>query len=321
MKQQTFEQQHANQWEQFSHYLDQLEQKKTSSSQFPQLYRQICHHLALARDRHYSPYLIERLNHLVLRGHQQMYTQREHHFLVSLLQFFMTDFPQAVRREWRFVSLSAVLFFAPLFITAIITYLYPEVIYSLLSFEQAAEMEAMYDPQYDRIGRNRDADSDFLMFGYYIYNNTSIGFQVFAGGMLFGLGSLFFIIFNGLYIGAVAGHLVQLGFHTPFFSFVSGHSGLELMAIVISGGAGLKLGFALIAPQRLYRSQALIQAAKESMALIYGIIVMFFLAAFVEAFWSSTTSIDPIIKYIVGISLWVLILSYFSLMGRNRAIR
>lgn len=48
------------------------------------------------------------------------------------------------------------------------------------------------------------------------------------------------------------------------------------MAIVISGGAGLKLGFALIAPQRLYQTQALIQAARESVVLLYGIILMFF---------------------------------------------
>jgi uncharacterized membrane protein SpoIIM required for sporulation len=319
MKQQTFEQQHESQWSQFTQYLDQLEQKQITSEHFPQAYRQICHHLALARDRHYSPYLIERLNHLVLRGHQQLYTQRQHHLLISLLKFVMADFPQAVRREWRLVSLSAVLFFAPLFIMAITVYLYPETIYSLMNYEQVADMEMMYNPDSDYVGRNRDSDSDFLMFGYYIYNNTGIGFQVFAGGMLYCIGSLFFIIFNGLYIGAVAGYLVQLGYHTPFFSFVSGHSSLELIAIVISGAAGLKLGFALIAPQRLYRSQALIQAAQQSVVLLYGIILMFFLAAFTEAFWSSNAAIDPIIKYLVGICLWILCLVYFSFVGKHRA--
>ena len=41
------------------------------------------------------------------------------------------------------------------------------------------------------------------MFGYYIRNNTGIGFQTFAGGLLLGLGTLFFLVFNGFYIGAV----------------------------------------------------------------------------------------------------------------------
>ncbi len=321
MKQQTFEQQHEIQWEQFAQHLATLEKKHITSAQFPQLYRQICHHLALARDRHYSPYLVDKLNRLVLRGHQQLYTQRQHHFLLSFVQFIVADFPQAVRREWRLVSLSALLFFVPLFVMAITVYLYPEIIYSLLSLEQTADIEAMYDPRSDYVGRNREADSDFLMFGYYIYNNTGIGFQVFAGGVLYCVGSLFFIIFNGLYIGAVSGHLIQLGYHTPFFSFVSGHSSLELLAIVISGAAGLKLGFALIAPQRLHRSQALIQAAQQSVTLLYGIILMFFLAAFIEAFWSSNAAIEPIVKYVVGISLWMLSLTYFGFTGLRRATR
>ncbi|WP_353572992.1 stage II sporulation protein M [Candidatus Albibeggiatoa sp. nov. BB20] len=321
MKQQTFEQQHESLWEQFAQYLEQLEQKQVTSEHFPQLYRQICHHLALARDRHYSPYLIERLNRLVLRGHQQMYTQRQHHFLLSLLQFVMADFPQAVRRESRLVFLSATLFFAPLFIMAIVVYLYPEVIYSLLSFEQVAGMESMYDPTSSYVGRNRNSGSDFLMFGYYIYNNIGIDFQVFAGGILYCIGTLFFVIFNGLYIGGVGGYLVQLGYHVPFLSFVAGHSSLELLAIVISGATGLKLGFALIAPQRLQRSQALIQAAKHSIVLLYGVILMSLLAAFIEAFWSSNASIDPMIKYTVGISLWVLSLLYFRFVGLSHAVR
>jgi len=315
MKQQTFEQQHESLWEQFAQYLEQLEKNQVTSEHFPQFYRQICHHLALARDRHYSPYLIERLNRLVLRGHQQMYTQRQHHFLLSLLQFIMTDFPQAVRRESRLVFLSAILFFAPLFIMGVIVYLYPEVIYSLLSFEQVTDMESMYEPSSEYVGRNRDSDSDFLMFGYYIYNNTGIGFQVFAGGILYCVGTLFFLIFNGLYIGSIAGYLIQLGYHVPFLSFVAGHGSFELLAIVISGAAGLKLGFALIAPQRLHRSQALIQAAKQSIVLLYGIILMFFLAAFLEAFWSSNAAIEPMIKYIVGVSFWILCLVYFRFMG------
>ena len=321
MKQQTFEQQHESLWQQFAQSLEQLEKKHVTSVHFPQQYRQLCHHLALARDRHYSPYLIERLNRLVLRGHQQMYTQRQHHFFASLFQFIIADFPHAIRSEWKLITLSALLFFMPLFLMATLVYIYPELIYSLMSFEQITDIESMYDPTAEHIGRNRESSDDFLMFGYYIYNNIGIDFQVFAGGLLFCLGTLFYVIFNGVYIGGISGYLVQLGYHVPFFSFVAGHSSFELLAIVIAGAAGLKLGFALIAPQRLHRVQALIQAAKQSIILLYGVILMSLLAAFIEAFWSSNSAVDPIVKYVVGISFWVFILSYFSLMGRSRAIR
>ena len=69
-----------------------------------------------------------------------------------------------------------------------------------------------------------------MMFGYYIKNNIGISFRTFAGGMLFGLGSVFFLVYNGLAIGATAGHLTQAGFASTFYPFVAGHGSFELTA-------------------------------------------------------------------------------------------
>ena len=102
----------------------------------------------------------------------------------------------------------------------------------------------MYDPANKRLGM-RESDTDVLMFGFYIWNNVRIGFQTFAGGMLAGVGSAWFLGANGVIIGAVAGYLTQAGFGETFWSFVSGHSALELSAIVLSGAAGFKLGLAV----------------------------------------------------------------------------
>ncbi|EDN68430.1 integral membrane protein [Beggiatoa sp. PS] len=106
----------------------------------------------------------------------------------------------------------------------------------------------------------------------------------------------------------------------PFYSFVVGHSALELIAIALAGAAGFKLGFALLVPGRLTRLQALRHAATHSIVIIYGVILMLLLAAFIEAFWSSNTAIDPNIKYTVGGFLWLSVVSYLVLVGRNRAI-
>ncbi|MDM8557760.1 stage II sporulation protein M [Candidatus Parabeggiatoa sp. HSG14] len=323
MKQRTFEHCHQEQWETLENWLDHFDnkQKKTKSqnvAQFPQLYRQICQHLALARDRRYTPYLIERLNRLVLRGHQHFYQTRVS-LIAKIVQFIGTDFPLKVREEARLVGLSGLLFFGSLLMMFLSVQIYPDLVYTLISTEQVTEIEKMYDPQAKHLGRDRGADSNFLMFGFYIYNNISIDFQTFAGGILLGFGTLFYLLFNGLYIGCVASHLTHVGHITPFYSFVAGHSSLELMAIVLSGAAGLKLGLALIAPKRLTRLQALRHAAIHSIYIIYGVIGMSLLAAFIEAFWSSNTTIDADIKYAVGALLWVGVISYFVLVGRNRA--
>jgi len=291
-----------------SHLEQPKKQKQANSGQFPQLYRQVCQHLAVARDRHYTPHLVERLNRLVLRGHQHLY-QTKTGLTAKIIHFILADFPQRVRQEWRLVGLSSLLFFGPL----------PALVYSLLDKEQVNMIESMYNPAVERLGRNREADSDFEMFGFYIQHNISIDFQTFAGGILFGIGTLFFLLFNGLYIGCIAGHLVHVGYSEPFFSFVAGHSSFELIAIVLAGATGLKLGMALIAPRRLTRLQALRHAANHSVYLIYGIIGLSVLAAFLEAFWSSSMALDPLIKYSVGGTLWLLLISYFLLVGRNRA--
>jgi uncharacterized membrane protein SpoIIM required for sporulation len=180
-------------------------------------------------------------------------------------------------------------------------------------------MERMYDPDASRLGRfaERGSGDDWMMFGYYIMNNIGIAFQTIASGLLFGLGSLFFLLFNGLMIGAVAGHLTQIGYGVSFWSFVVGHGAFELTAIALAGGAGLKLGWALLAPGRLSRGDALRLAAARSVRLTGGVIVFLLVAAFIEAYWSSMTLASPTLKYLVGGGLWLLVLTYLLLAGRD----
>lgn len=320
MKQHAFEQLHQQQWQRLEQWLDKVDKRhqesRKESPAFPQLYRQVCQHLALARDRHYTPHLIERLNRLVLRGHQYLYTSRAG-LLAEIVGFIGQTFPQKVRQEWLLVTLSSILFFGSMFTMFFAVLVYPDLIFYLLDTEQVFEVELMYSPTAEHLGRNRAAESDFLMFGYYIYNNIGIGFQTFAGGILFGMGSLFFLLFNGIVLGCVAGHLTQIGYTVPFYSFVAGHSAPELVAIALAGAAGLKLGEALVAPGRLSRLQALRNAATSSIRLIYGVIFLLVIAAFIEAFWSSNSAIAPLLKYTVGLSLWVILITYLVSVGRR----
>ena len=137
--------------------------------------------------------------------------------------------------------------------------------------------------------------------------------------MLFGLGSLFFLLFNGLTIGAVAGHLTQLGYIETFWGFVAGHSAFELTAIVLSGVAGFQLAQALIMPGRKSRLLALRDNSQIAIQIVYGAATLFIMAAFVEAFWSSQVWIPVTVKYTIGVVLWVLVIGYFALVGRGRA--
>lgn len=321
MKQSLFESRHQPQWQVFAEHLKQLEQGQAKASDiadFPHQYRRLCQHLALAQERGYSSYLVDPLQQLALRGHQQLYRHRSQ-LAANVLGFVLADFPRLVREQWRFVLVASLLFFGSLVGIALLVYLFPDLIYAVVSPQQVAEMQGMYDPDASRLGRaaERASSEDWMMFGYYVMHNTGIAFQTFAAGLLFGLGSVFFLIFNGLVIGAVSGHLTEIGYGQTFWSFVIGHGAFELTAIALAGAAGLQLGWGLIAPGQLTRGESLRLAARKSVQMLCGAMIFLLIAAFIEAYWSSITVIAPWIKYLVGAALWLLVGAYLGLAGRN----
>lgn len=329
MNQTLFESRHRKDWQEFEGWLDALTALKKrgakksvpraeAARQWPHRYRELSHHLVLARDRAYSPELVDYLNHLVLRGHQALYGSRSN-ALNAVRAFIGHGFPALVRRESLVVWIAIGLLFIPLIgLIAVLQY-FPEFVYYLVSPDQLRSYERMYAPSNRVLGPHREAGNQVMMFGFYIWNNVKIDFQCFAGGLLFGIGAIFFLVFNGVSIGAVAGHLTQLGYIQTFWGFVAGHSSWELLGAAISGAAGLKLGWALIAPGRLTRLAALREAAHPAVRLLYGAAGMTTFAAFIEAFWSSSTAIVPQVKYAVGITFWVLFALYFLFVGRGRS--
>jgi len=317
MKQAPFEAAHAAEWRAFEAFVDKPEAPPFDAAEMPLRYRRLCQSLALAADRQYSPELVDRLNLLALRGHHALYASRSRQSQ-PLLDFMLAGFPALVRREWRFVAPAALLLFGPFLSLIALLQLFPEFVHYLLAPEQIASFHSMYDPANPRPGM-READTNLMMFGFYIWNNVRIGFQTFAGGLLFGVGSVWFLASNGVVMGAAAGYLTQIGYSQTFWSFVAGHSSLELSAIVLSGAAGLRLGLALIAPGNVSRKAALVAAAKPAVRIMYGAALMFAAAAFVEAFWSPLTLVPFEVKIGAGIAGWALLLGYFALAGRPRA--
>src|SRR6185369_1076500 len=241
--------------------------------------------LALAEAREYPVWLIERLEALTARGHQRIY--RETDFgLDKLRRLFVVDFPASVRAHWRYVLVAIVVFAGPLALTGLAAYLDPGFVLSLHDAANVDAYEQMYGEADGPLGR-RGADSDWAMFGFYVFNNIRIAFQCFAGGLFFGIGSVFYLAMNGAFAGSLAGYVTWRGYGTNFYSFVITHGAFELTGIVLSGAAGLMLGHALLAPGRRSRLAALADAARRAIVIVYGMTAMFLVAAALEAFWSS----------------------------------
>lgn len=282
----------------------------------PHAFRRLCHDLAVSRDREYSSVVQDRLRVLVLAAHQRIYGARKKEG-GAIFRFVLHGFPALVRKERRAVGVAALLFAAPLVIMLVALQFYPDAVYLLISPSSVNNFEDMYSPTAERLGAHA-VSGEWRMWGYYIWNNVGLDFQCFAGGLAFGLGAVFFLLYNGLYIGAVAGHLTQIGYVSTFWSFVAGHSAFELTGAVLSGAAGLKLGHALIAPGLRTRRAALKENAMVAAKLMLGAATLTFLAAFIEAFWSAERSFPLGLKYGVGVGFCVITMSYLFFAGRER---
>lgn len=317
MKQRDFEKTYGATWTELERWLDDADTAKLSADQVPGVYRRVCHHLSLARARNYSPALEDRLNRLALSGHRALYGARASG-LGNLWRFFGHEFPNCVRRNAWLVLLSAVMFYGPFAAMIGAIALKPSLAYAVIPPQQAAQYEEMYSDE-ARAESDRNSTDDVTMFGFYIYNNIGIGFTTFASGALFGIGAIYIVVANGLGIGAVFGHLLHAGYGHNLLPFVSGHGAFELNAIVLAGAAGMRLGFSFFAPGRRRRADALRHAASDVMPMVYGFTAMLLIAAFIEAFWSSTQWAPATLKYAVASVLWALVIAYFFLAGRRDA--
>ncbi|MEO8248736.1 MAG: stage II sporulation protein M [Burkholderiales bacterium] len=281
------------------------------------LYRRACEHSALAQSRAYPIHLTERLETLTDRAHRLIYRKNDWG-LAALARLLLIDFPEAVRAHRACLIAATLLFVLPLIAAGLAAWRDPGFILHLLDPEQVRQFDGMYGDGAEAIGRRRDADTDWQMFGYYVMNNIGIAFRTFAAGIFAGVGSALAMVYNGLQIGAVGGYLTAAGHAHNFFSFVITHSAFELTGIVLAGAAGLRLGFALLAPGRQTRLESLRLAARHAVVVIYGVAALLLLAAVIEAFWSSSHWIAPQVKYGVGAVCWALTFAYLGWQGRPR---
>jgi len=315
-----FEAQHAAAWQELEAALAPTSRMRRSAPADPAriaaLYRAACEHLAIAESRSYPVWLIERLESLTSRGHQLIYRQADFG-IDKLRRLFLIDFPCAVRAHRLQVLIALVVFAGPLLVIGILSYLEPSLILSLQSAGSVEQFEDMYGDPDGPIGR-RTAGSDWEMFGFYVRNNIGIAFQCFAGGLFFGIGSLFALAVNGALMGSTAGYLTWRGFGDNFYPFVITHGAFELTAIVLAGAAGLILGHALLVPGRRSRLAALEHAARRAIVIVYGMTAMFAIAAVLEAFWSSARWVPASVKIGVGTACWVAVIAYFLFQGRPR---
>jgi len=269
--------------------------------EFGQLYRRTAADLAIAREEVRDRRLINYLNHLVARAHGAIYRSEYSGFGV-FAEFFRYEFPAVFRKTFRYTLTSFLIFFftfAFAFAMAFIDERFADHVVPGLK-----EMIIAKTNWTSMINHSNPLASSQIQV-----NNIQVTFVAFAGGVIFGLGTVLALLFNGLHIGMVVRLVVKYRFW-DILIFIAGHGVIELSAIFIAGGAGLLIGKALLMPGDMKRIDALVVNGGQAIRLILGCVPMLIIAGLIEGF-ISPAPISPIYKFVVSGVSAILLVAYF----------
>jgi uncharacterized membrane protein SpoIIM required for sporulation len=257
-----------------------IRRESVTLTRFAALYRSLCADLALAEAYQLPPEVVRYLHRLVGRAHNQLYRSRE--FTVSTwARTLLFDVPQQLFHD-NYLRLAFCIFWGAFLLSAILASNGAGFAESVLGADQIQQMEEMYASPISEL----DPSGRGFMLGFYVFNNAGIGLRCFAFGLVFGVGGMLVTFYNAVSLGAVFGHMSTVKQWANFSEFVTAHGPFELTAIVLSAAAGMRMGFALINTGGMRRIKSLQQAASQATPIVCVGVILFVMAAMIEAFVS-----------------------------------
>ncbi len=166
-------------------------------------------------------------------------------------------------------------------------------------------------------------EGEFTMFIKIAANNTWVSLLTVMSGALFAIGPVFILLRNGIMIGAFEYFFFSKGLGAQSILVIWIHGTLEILAIIISGGAGLVLGHGLLFPKTYSRLTALMNSAKDAVKIGIGIIPIILLAAFFEGFITRHTEMPLFLSIVILIGsltfmIWYVIIYPIQINKRNQ---
>lgn len=277
-----------------------------------QLYQRTSAHLSYCRTYLRDPGLINRLTRLVASANGVLYGKRAKTWR-AVATFFASTYPAAVYRCRRFILLAVLLFFVPALLLGV-----------WLSTDQRAldasgskkvrehYVKDLFEPYYS------DQPSA-VFFSEVTTNNIEVSFVTYAmGAVSGGFGAVFFLVRNGAPLGIISAWMISEGDFPRFLGFIIPHGALELSAICIAGGAGLQVGWSMVAPGDRPRSVAFREEGTRSITILIGLMTMFLGAGLIEGFITGS-GLPVAVRIGIGALLWIAYVGYLVTQGRLAA--
>jgi uncharacterized membrane protein SpoIIM required for sporulation len=264
------------------------------------LYRQVAADLSVLRQDATARTYAAHVNDLLARAHHIIYSGRKTS-IATLFRFLRDEYPAIFQRNLRYVVVSVLISVAWGVLGASLTNARPEFMRHYVGPQMIATMER-HEMWTKSIVTVAPMASSAIMT-----NNLTVSFVTFAGGIFFGLGTFFYLYVNGMMLGVIGAACHQYGMSIALWSFVAPHGSLELPAILIAGGAGFRLGHAMLFPGSLRWRDSVAHGGVEATRLVSGVIPMLIIAGTLEGFFSPSHA-QVWLKFTVGGLLFTLLL-------------
>ena len=277
------------------------------------LYRATTSDLAIARRDFARDVATERLNDLVAAAHALVYSEAPTSGR-RLRRFVLEELPASVRAQLPW-TVAAIL----------ISVVFGLVTYAIgLAFPQIAQ-NALPEETRQQLAQRQlwtDIPEGFRPIAgpLIIVNNVRVAVVAFAGGMTLGVLTVYVLATNGAMLGTIFAVVQGYGLAGGLLAFIAGHGVLELSAIFLSGGAGMRLAWALVRPGDRSRTDALRLGAAQAARVLLLVIPVLGVAGLIEGFLSPSGAPD-MVKAAVGLVTGALLWGYILFAGRPAARR
>lgn len=279
-----------------------------------ELYQRTATHLSIVRSVAPDPALIGRLSSLVAQGRAAVTGTRGASWR-EIGYFFSRRFPAAVylSRHWWIATAVLFLLFSGLLAAWVAGD--PAVQAAIAAPE---EVRAMTEPggEFETYYSSAPAAS----FAAQVWtNNAWVAAGALVLGVLLGIPVVYILVLNAANLGVAAGLMAAAGRLDVFFGLITPHGLLELTAVFVAAGAGLRLGWTVIDPGGRSRSEALAQEGRAAGGMALGLVVVLLVSGVIEAF-VTPSGLPTWARVGIGVLALAGFLAYIFVLGRRAAL-
>lgn len=270
-------------------------------------YQRTSTHLSHVRSTFGDPQVTARLTRVVASARAVIYGAQPRAG-GALRGFFARTFPAAVWESRTAIFLSALAFFIPAIATGVWIANSPAAIDAFIT---PALREAYIENDFEAYYSSAPA-AEFST--QVLVNNIRVSFLAFVAGIAWSIPTVLLLAFNGAGVGQAAGLFHDAGEAGRFWGLILPHGLLEITAIIVAGGAGMKMGWALIAPGDQTRAEALAEEAQRAASIVIGLVIVFVFAGLIEGF-VTPSPLDTWARVSIGVAAFAAFWAYILALG------